>query len=129
MLDKLILIIDDDPSILYIAELGLQRSVGWSVMTASSGQAGLAIAESNQPDAILLDMMMPGMDGLSTLKQVKANPKTKHIPVIFLTAKAQPADRSSFYAAGAQGLIPKPFNPNTLAAQVEGFLTGFWTDK
>ena len=123
MMARFVLVIDDDPSILYIAQLGLKQNTGWKVLTANSGQEGLAIAEAEQPDVILLDMMMPIMDGLSTLRQVKANPKTRHIPVIFLTAKAQSADRNNFYAQGAQGLIPKPFDPTTLADQVEAFLT------
>jgi CheY-like chemotaxis protein len=127
MIAKFVLIIDDDPSILYIAKLGFQKrlgpqKLGWSVLTANSGQEGLAIAESQQPDVILLDMMMPKMDGLSTLKQIKANPKTQHIPVIFLTAKAQSTDRNHFCNEGAHGLIPKPFDPTLLPEQVEGLL-------
>lgn len=119
---RFILIVDDDPSILYLAKLGLQRVAGWKVVTAPSGSAGLAIAESQQPEAILLDMMMPGMDGLTTLQQLQANPKIQQIPVIFLTAKTQASDRLQLSDTGVAGLIPKPFNPNTLAAEVEALL-------
>jgi CheY-like chemotaxis protein len=66
--------------------------------------------------------MIPEMDGLATLKQLQDNPQIKHIPVIFLTAKAQKADRRRFYASGVQGFITKPFDPTTLASQISGFL-------
>lgn len=122
MTTRLILMVDDDPAILYLAKVGLKRMTGWRVITATSGEEGLAIAIAEQPDAILLDMMMPGMDGLTTLKQLQANPKIDHIPVIFLTAKTQTSDKLHFSGQGAAGLIPKPFDPNTLAAEVKALL-------
>ena len=117
-----ILMIDDDSSISYLAKMGMKRAKGWTVSTATSGEAGLAIAESDQPDAILLDMMMPGMGGLATLKRLQANPKIQHIPVIFLTAKAQASDNFQICEEGAAGLIVKPFDPNILADQIEEIL-------
>lgn len=116
--------IDDDPAIVYLAKVGLKRMSEWKVVTAFSGEEGLAIAEAEQPDVILLDMMMPGMDGLTTLKHLQANPKIGHIPVIFLTAKTQTSDKLHLSGKGAVGLIPKPFDPNTLAAEVKAWLDG-----
>ena len=121
MTHKRILLIDDEASILAVARVGLKRA-GWSVLTAASGKEGIAKAETEQPDAIVLDVMMPEMDGLATLKQLQNNPLVKHIPVIFLTAKAQKTDRRKFYASGIKGFITKPFDPITLASQISGFL-------
>ena len=120
-----ILMIDDDPGISYLAKMGVTRSKDWTVSTATSGQEGLAIAQTEQPDAILLDMMMPGMDGLATLKQLQEHPKTQHIPVIFLTAKPQTSDQLQLGEKGAAGLISKPFDPNVLADQIEKILAKF----
>jgi CheY-like chemotaxis protein len=80
------------------------------------------MAASEQPDAILLDVMMPGRDGVATLKLLQESSQTQTIPVIFMTAKAQSADRRQLYALGAQGVITKPFDPMTLASQISGFL-------
>ncbi|MBW4534335.1 MAG: response regulator [Pleurocapsa minor HA4230-MV1] len=118
---KRILLVDDEASILAVARVGLKRT-GWSVLTAASGREGIALAETEQPDAIVLDVMMPEMDGLATLKQLQDNPQVKDIPVIFLTAKTQKADRRRFYASGIKGFITKPFDPTTLASQISGFL-------
>lgn len=116
-----ILIIDDEPSILRIAQLGLQIQ-GWKSLTVTSGQRGLELAVTEAPDAILLDVMMPDLDGMMVLKQLKVDPQTAPIPVIFLTAKSQAADRLKFYQAGVSGVILKPFDPTTLASQIAGFL-------
>lgn len=118
---KRILLVDDEASILAVARVGLKR-MGWSVLTAASGREGIALAETEQPDAIVLDVMMPEMDGIATLKQLQDNPQVKDIPVIFLTAKTQKADRRRFYASGIRGFITKPFDPTTLASQISGFL-------
>ena len=118
---KRILLVDDEPSILAVARIGLKR-MGWSVLTAASGSECIVKAETEQPDAIVLDVMMPEMDGLATLKQLQNNLQVKDIPVIFLTAKAQKSDRRRFYASGVRGFITKPFDPTTLACQISGFL-------
>ena len=118
---KRILLVDDEASILAVASVGLKRA-GWSVLTATSGPEGITKAETLKPDAILLDVMMPEMDGMATLKQLQNNPLVQDIPVIFLTAKAQKADRRRFYASGIEGFITKPFDPTTLASQISGFL-------
>ena len=119
---KQILFIDDEEDIQTLARFCIELEADWKLITASSGMEGIAIAETEQPDAILLDVMMPELDGLQTLEKLQANPNTKHIPIIFLTAKAQASDRRRFYAAGAQGVIHKPFEALTLASQIAGFL-------
>ena len=118
---KRILLVDDEPAIIAVARVGLKRA-GWTVFTAASGRECIVLAESEQPDAIVLDVMMPEMDGLATLKQLQDNPQVKDIPVIFLTAKVQKTDRRRFYASGIKGFITKPFDPTTLASQISGFL-------
>ncbi|MGL5944190.1 MAG: response regulator [Waterburya sp.] len=119
---KRILFIDDEEDIRTLAGFCLESEAGWQMLGASNGTDGIAIAETEQPDAILLDAMMPEIDGLQTLAQLRVNPKTKHIPTIFITAKAQASDRRRFYNAGAKGVINKPFDSLTLASQISGFL-------
>ena len=86
---KRILFIDDEKDIKILAEFCLESEAGWLTIGASSGLEGIAIAEQEQPDAILLDAMMPELDGIQTMAELQKNPKTKDIPTIFLTAKAQ----------------------------------------
>ncbi len=117
-----ILLIDDEVDIHRITQVGLMMEAGWELLTAQSGEEGIDMAASEQPDAILLDVMMPGCDGVATLKLLQESSQTQTIPVIFMTAKAQSADRRQLYALGAQGVITKPFDPMTLASQISGFL-------
>jgi CheY-like chemotaxis protein len=117
-----ILFIDDEDDIKTLARLCLELEADWEMLAASDGFEGISIAETEQPDAILLDAMMPILDGIQTLKELQNNPKTRHIPAIFLTAKSQADDRRRFYAAGAKGVMNKPFDPLTLASQIAGFL-------
>jgi len=119
---KRILFIDDEDDIKTLAQFCLESEAGWLMMSASSGWEGIAIAESEKPDAILLDAMMPDLDGIQTIAKLQSNPKTKDIPTIFITAKAQASDRRRFYSAGAKGVINKPFDSLTLASQISGFL-------
>ena len=119
---KRILIIDDDTDIQAVAEMGLTLTTPWRVWVATSGLTGLELAAVEQPDVILLDVMMPEMDGLQILERLRSQANTCHIPVIFLTAKAQANDRRKLYAAGADGMITKPFDPTTLGSQIAGFL-------
>jgi DNA-binding response OmpR family regulator len=117
-----ILLIDDEVDIHRITQVGLMMEAGWELLTAQSGEEGIDMAASEQPDAILLDVMMPGRDGVATLKLLQESSQTQTIPVIFMTAKAQSADRRQLYKLGAQGVITKPFDPMTLASQISGFL-------
>ena len=122
MNDKCILLIDDEETIQEVVQVGIEIETGWQVAIASSGSEGIAVAASQQPDAILLDVMMPDLDGISTLSQLKANTKTRSIPVIFLTAKTQAADKNLFQSLGVVGVITKPFNSMTLASRIARML-------
>lgn len=110
-----ILIVDDEADIREIAKLALELVAGWQVTTAASGTQGLAVAQSEQPHAILLDVMMPGMDGLSTFERLQSTEQLSAIPVVFLTAKAQASEQKKIAAVGAAGVLAKPFDPLTLA--------------
>ena len=119
---KRILIIDDEEAIQAVAQLGLKMEADWEVFTASSGLEGITQAECEQPDAILLDVMMPTMDGIATFNQLQANGQTREIPVILLTAKAQAAEQRQLQEIGVAGVITKPFNSLTLASQIAQML-------
>lgn len=113
-----ILVIDDEDDIRKLTQTCLEIMGGWQVLSACSGSEGLAKAQAEQPDAILLDVMMPDMDGLTTFQKLQANPATKHIPVILLTARGRSADQNQLVELGTAGVINKPFNPLKLAEQV-----------
>lgn len=115
---KRILVIDDEPDIREIARLSLTLTKSWETLTAASGPEGIDMAAAQAPDAILLDMMMPEMDGLATLTMLKANPTTCNIPVLLLTAAADVADNQSGDGQIAQGILSKPFDPGTLGEQI-----------
>ena len=115
---KHILIIDDEADIREVAQVSLEMMGNWGVVTARSGQEGLAKAEAEQPDAILLDVMMPDMDGPTTFQQLQQTPALCHIPVVLMTAKVQTSDQRRFANLGVKGVIAKPFDPLTLAARV-----------
>jgi CheY-like chemotaxis protein len=117
-MDKHILIVDDEEDVRAIAQLGLEMGAGWSVLTACSGQEALTMASDHQPDVILLDMMMPDMDGRTTLQQLKSNPDTQPIPVILVTAKAQSSTQESFTGLDVAAIFAKPFRPLKLAEQI-----------
>ncbi|BAY37008.1 two-component response regulator [Nostoc sp. NIES-2111] len=117
-MNKRILVVDNEQYIQEVAKICLETVAGWQVVTASSGQEGINKAESDQPDAILLDVMMPDMDGIATFEKLQANPLTKDIPVILLTAKIQASDRRRYSKLGMVTAIAKPFNPLELAGQV-----------
>ena len=123
MSTKHILIVDDEDDIREVAELALEAIGGWQVSTASSGLDGLAKAEAEQPDAILLDVMMPDMDGLETLQKLRANTVTQQIPVVLLTAKTQATDQQRFLEVGVTGIITKPFKVMMLADQIAELLS------
>ena len=117
-----VLIIDDEETIQSVVKMGLSLSVDWIVISASSGQEGINLAIAEQPDVILLDVMMPEMDGITTFQALQDQSQTQAIPVIFLTAKAQTADRQQFQATGVSGVITKPFNSLHLAEQISSML-------
>lgn len=115
---KRLLVIDNEQYIQEVTQICLRTTAGWQVSTASSGREGLVKAEVEQPDAILLDVMMPDMDGPSTFQKLQENPATQKIPVILLTAKVQASDLRRYDELGVKGAIAKPFNPLELASQI-----------
>lgn len=115
---KRVLVIDDEDHIREVAQLSLEMVGGWEILTAESGTEGIAKAETEQPDAILLDVMMPDIDGIVTFQKLQANTLTQRIPVILLTAKMQGADQRRFADLGVAAVIAKPFDPMALASQV-----------
>ena len=119
---KKILIIDDEPDIREIAQMTLETVSGWQVLTAESGDEGITKAKQEKPDAILLDSMMPRMDGSATFQKLQADPSTSQIPVIMFTAKVQAADRKRFADLGAKDVIAKPFDPMKLGNQIAAIL-------
>ncbi|MBE9046010.1 response regulator [Pleurocapsales cyanobacterium LEGE 10410] len=123
-MSKNILIIDDEDDVKEIAQMGLEMAADWNVITASSGQAGLELAETRQPEVILLDLMMPEWDGKQTLKQLKSNQHTATIPVILMTAKTQSAIASELMELDLAGVITKPFRPLELPKQITDILVG-----
>ena len=122
MTARRILVVDNEPYIQEVAKVCLETVAGWDVLIASSGQECLSQAEAEQPDAILLDVMMPDMDGMATFQKLQENPLTKSIPVILLTAKIQSSDRRRYAQMGLTAAIAKPFNPLELAGQITSAL-------
>lgn len=119
---KRILVVDDDQDIRDVAQLALRKFAPWEVVTAASGQEGLNLAKAAPPDAILLDVSMPDMDGISVFEQLRSDPITQSIPVVLLTAKVLPSDRQRFAALGVAGVITKPFDPVMLPTQITKLL-------
>jgi two-component system, OmpR family, alkaline phosphatase synthesis response regulator PhoP len=125
MITRRVLIIDDEETIQTVVKFGIQMRSGWEVIAASSGAEGIRSAQVEQPDVILLDVMMPDMDGITTFRQLQGDRKTQQIPVIFLTAKAQTAEKRQFNELGVNGVITKPFNSLHLPDQIAQILS--WT--
>jgi CheY-like chemotaxis protein len=113
-----ILIIDDEEDIRAVAALSLESIAGWTVFTASSGADGIRAALADAPDAILMDVMMPAMDGPTTFREMQKSPQLARIPVILLTAKVQGVDQRRFAGLGVAAVLFKPFDPLTLAEQM-----------
>ena len=122
MSSRRILIVDDEDDIREVAQVSLELVGQYEVLTASSGREGLLTARDQRPDAILLDVMMPDLDGPATLAELQADPATRDIPVLFLTAKAQTAERTRLAQLGAAGVLTKPFDPLTLPQEVASAL-------
>lgn len=117
-----VLHIDDEADIREVIEISLGLDPVFMIRGCESGAEGLAVAAEWNPDVILLDVMMPVMDGPATLLRLRANPRTVDIPVIFMTARAQARELDRFRSIGAVGVIAKPFDPMTLAASVRDYL-------
>jgi len=117
---KRILAVDDEPHILKLISFSL-RSHGFEVLEASDGLSAVSVAQAEHPDLILLDVMMPALDGYEACRRIKANPDTADIPIFMLTAKTQTAEHKTGFDAGAKDYITKPFTPKDLVATVETF--------
>jgi CheY-like chemotaxis protein len=118
---KRILAVDDEPHILKLVAFSL-RSGGYEVLEASDGLSAIHVAAAEKPDLILMDVMMPALDGYEACRRLKADPETADIPVIMLTAKTQASEQKAGEDSGATKYICKPFTPKDLVAQVHEFL-------
>ncbi|MGD1865093.1 MAG: response regulator [Phormidesmis sp.] len=122
MATKRILIVDDDADIREATQLCLEITGQWEVLMAGNGPDGLAIAQLEKPTAILLDMMLPGMDGITILKKLRENPDTQEIPIIILTAKAQSSEKKVFDQLKVAAVITKPYDPMTISDEIASAL-------
>ena len=113
------LYVEDEPDIRAVAKLSLEAVGGFAVSACASGQEALSAAPGAGADLLLLDVMMPGMDGPSTLRALRDLPATAHTPVIFMTAKVQAAEVAQYKGLGALEVIPKPFDPMEISAQIQ----------
>ncbi len=121
-LPQRVMYVEDDPDIRAIAEIALQDVGGFTARLCESGAQALAVAPAFGPELVLLDVMMPGMDGPETLQALRELPDMGHVPVIFMTARLQRSEIDEYRALGAVGVIPKPFDPMTLAEQIAEIL-------
>lgn len=122
MSQKRILLVDDEDDIREVATISMEAVGGWEVCGTRSGTEAIAKALADKPDAILLDVMMPDIDGPTTFQRLQADARTRDIPVILLTAKTQAADRTCFEKLGVAGVLSKPFDPMSLPQQVAALL-------
>ena len=119
---KRILYVEDQKDIQLVAQLALVNIGGFEVKICSSGEEALSVVRGFDPQLFLLDVMMPGLDGPATLKALWKMPEYEHIPVIFMTAKVQPDEVAYLMSLGARGVISKPFDPVSLAEQINSIL-------
>ncbi len=116
---KKILYVEDESDIQAVTKIALENVGGFELLVCNSGEEAVTMAVDYEPDLLLLDIMMPGMDGPTTLSALKKLPELKNIPVIFMTAKVQPSEISSYKKLGALDVISKPFDPMKLADQIK----------
>jgi CheY-like chemotaxis protein len=121
--DIRILVVDDEPDIREVLDVSLGLDREFKMRGCASGADALVMAAEWSPTLILLDVMMPLMDGPATLANLRKNPRTVHIPVVFLTARTQTDEIAQYISLGAHGVLSKPFDPMTLAASVRSYLT------
>lgn len=117
-----VLVVDDDDSVREVTGMSLEVVAGWQVLQADSGQVALDLARRHRPDAILLDVMMPVMDGPTTLRHLRADPATSEIPVVLLTAKVRAGERAELAELAVQGILAKPFDPMRLHVELARLL-------
>ncbi|GAB6984247.1 response regulator [Nocardioides pyridinolyticus] len=121
-----VLIVDDDDSVREVTKMALELVAKWHVLAANGGAAAVDLAREHQPDAVLLDLMMPVMDGRATFQALRADERTRDIPVILLTAKLQVGENQAWDDMAVVGVISKPFSPMTLGNEVAAMLG--WDD-
>lgn len=119
---KKILVVEDEDGLREIIQFSLEAAAGWDVIATASGYEGIAKALTEQPDAILLDVMMPDMDGIETFRKLQENDVTRAIPTIFLTAKVRSNEQQEFMKLGIFGIITKPIKAQELIAQIQRIL-------
>ena len=117
-----LLLVDDEPDVRAVVRLSLERVGGWQVVDVDGGLAGVAAARREPPDAVVLDVMMPGTDGPETFRLLQSDLRTADIPVVMLTARVDRADRQAWLALGVRGVLAKPFDPLQLPAQLRELL-------
>ena len=122
MSDPTVLVVEDDPVILRLLEVNFELE-GFTVLLAHDGAEGIEVARANQPDVIISDIMMPRTSGLELVETLKADPDTKGIPIILLSAKAQTSDLKIGMEAGADDYVTKPFEPLDLVERVNALLS------
>ncbi|HEX8973610.1 response regulator [Oryzihumus sp.] len=115
---KRVLVVDDDDIILEVAQMSLEAVAGWDVITASSGAEAVTTARAEVPDAIVMDVMMPEMDGPTACRLLAADERTRGIPIVLLTAKVQQSEQRQWASLPVAGVLAKPFDPMRLAGQV-----------
>jgi CheY-like chemotaxis protein len=117
-----ILVVDDEEAIRDVVRIGLEAVARWTVDVASDGAQAVALCAADPPDAVLLDVMMPTMDGPTTFARLQDDPRTRSVPVILLTAKVQPAERRRYDDLAVAGVLAKPFDPLALPGQITDLL-------
>jgi CheY-like chemotaxis protein len=113
-----VLLVDDDQNIRFVAQVSLEGLTKWHIVLAESGEEALRKATADKPDVIVLDMMMPGMDGPTTFAKLREQPGLASVPIIFMTAKVQTQEVQSYLDLGAAGVITKPFDPMKLPEDI-----------
>ncbi len=121
-MSKRILLVDDEERILGLAEATLAIDDDYEIVTASDGEEAIAVAKAQKPDLIFLDLLMPKKDGITVCRELRADPETKHIKIIMLTAMSQEADRMTALSVGADGYMTKPFSPKALLDKAKEML-------
>lgn len=124
-MSRTVLVVDDDDLIREVAQVALESVSGWTVLTADGGAEALAVLAEHRVDAVLLDVMMPDMDGLTTFRRMQEDPSLRDVPVVLVTAKVQSGPRPVWDGLAIAGVIPKPFDPMTLGDEVSAMLG--WT--
>lgn len=120
-----LLVVDDEPDVRAVVRLSLEHVGGWQVVDVGGGLAGVDAARRDLPDAVVLDVMMPGTDGPATFRLLQSDARTADIPVVMLTARVDRADREAWLLMGVRAVLAKPFDPLTLPTQLRDVLG--WT--